>query len=123
MNEGWIGALMFAGTYLVGFLPVQWLPSRRASIVAAVIGLLAIPVGLLILRIYPITLNTLGVLVGVLWLMLTGVAVFFGSATRAYILGRTNLASRDCRLVTAVLGTAFSMLEFALLRWAGSYLD
>jgi hypothetical protein len=110
------GALVFVALYCIGFLPMQRLKSRRATVISAILGLALVPIGLALLRAYPINLNTIAFGVFVFWMMIAGVAMTVGSAVRFYILGLTTFTPRDRRVVTAILGVALLVLMVAGFR-------
>jgi hypothetical protein len=56
-------------------------------------------------------------------MMLAGIAILLGSLVRLYILGRADLTHRDRQLITVALGIALGILELALFRAGGSFLD
>jgi hypothetical protein len=123
MSPGGEGFLIFAAIYVIGFLPMQRLSSRRATLISALLGIALVPIGLALLRYYPISLNDMARLIFILWMMLAGIAILLGSLVRFYMLGRGDLIHRDRQLITVVLGIALGILELALFRYSGSFLD
>ncbi len=96
----------------VGYIPVQAARTRRAAVIAGIVGLLIIPVALLVLRTSAITLNNLLVGVIIIWVAIVGYGVFTGAIMRYVILGRPPMSARD-RWALVLAGLAV----FALVGW------
>ena len=111
-----VGIALYIALYCIGFLPMQRLRSRRATVISGILGLALIPIGFAILRTYPINLNNIAFGVFIFWMMIAGVAMTAGSAVRFYILGLTTFSTRDRRVITAILGVAILVLMIAGFR-------
>ena len=113
MNNFPISQLFYLGLFVVFFLPLQALRTRRWALAAIPVGLLGIAAGLLWMRFDHVDLNSLYKVVLMIGLVLTGAAIAMSGAARAVVL---DLAATDrkkrWRLTAAI--TAACVVVFIL---------
>lgn len=112
-------SLIFAVLFAIGYFPMQRLKSKRAAVISALLGLALVPIGLVLLRAFPASLNNLSYVVFVFWMMLVGAAMVLGSGTRHFILSQPGYSRRDRQLVTGLLAVALGSLLIVVLRALG----
>lgn len=77
----------------VGYIPMQALRTRRAALIAAVVGLLIIPAAILGFGQFNTGPNGMVVVFGMLWVCTVAYGIFCGGIMRYIILGRSPLTS------------------------------
>lgn len=110
---------IYALIFLVGFLPVQLLPSRRTAIASGAVGVTAIAAAMIWMRVDRVDLNSLDRAVLMVLLLFAGTSVLTDAAVRVLILSR-RLPDRHSRirltaLVAAVADTGFAAAASVLV--------
>jgi hypothetical protein len=118
------GWLMAVALFSIGYLPIQRLKSRRATVIGGIAGLALVPIALALIRSYAFTANTtFAVTVFLFWMIPVGFAMVCGAVVRFYVVSRAALTRRDAWAIAIVCGIGLFILMTALARALMSGLD
>lgn len=100
----------------IGFVPMQALKSRRAAVIAGIVGLLIVPVAILGFRFVNVGLNSLYLVVYLMWICIVAYGLLTGAITRFVILGRSDITPSQRWGVLAGGYAVFAVVGWFALR-------
>ena len=108
--------LIVAVLYLIGFLPMQRLKSKRSTVISAFLGIAVIPIAIALIRAGSLGQTPLTLLVFLGWLIPVGFSMLFGSITRFIVLGFPTATRNRRWAITAIGGVLFFIAIILVIR-------